>query len=132
MDVKIYDLETKVLRSFDPTRYMDFYDGSYAFINKCDPVQLLVQGFTKNADLASFNKMGEYIQVWNQIDDMMMLDLNRADPTPVAELGHPKAFARADNYIATGFRPSIYTAYTKSWLFLDQTRFGNIVLRSVA
>lgn len=63
---------------------------------------------------------------------MILLDLNRAEPTPVAELGEPDPFTDVSNYVATPFRPSVYIEKTQAWLFLDQTRFGNFILRSVA
>ena len=100
-------------------------------VNTVDPLHLLTQGYAATPDRSTMRKLGEYLQVWNITDDMLMLDLNRAEPTPVAELGDPVPFTDANNYIASGFRPSFYREEAKRWEYLNLTRFGNLVLKSV-
>ena len=118
--VKIFNTKTKVLREFDPSKFMDISDkGMNLCINTVDPLHLLTQGYATSPDRSSMRKLGEYLQVWNVTDDMLMLDLNRAEPTPVAELGDPLPFADANNYIASGFRPSVYREESKRWEYLN-------------
>ena len=126
--VKIFNLRTQKLRVYDPSPALACAAGMNYMVKSCDSVKLLAQGFGQSPNRDTVRRNSSYLQVWNTMDHMLLLDLEKAEPTPMASLSNTLQFTDVNNYVATGFRPAFREVQTKVWKFLEEMRFGNLVL----
>ena len=61
---------------------------------------------------------------------MLLLDLNLPTPAPKAELRETEVFTDVNNFVATGFRPSYRAEGQSMHVVLEETRLGNMILRT--
>ena len=81
-------------------------DDGHTLLNSSDPVQLLTLSHAHSPDQDTIRKLGNYLLVWNIADQVLMVDLNHEQPTPVAELSDTDKFTEVNNFVTTGFKPS--------------------------